>query len=223
MRRRIEEHSNHERWLVSYADFITLLFAFFAMLYAILLIDGGRNQASLHTVFDLFSNPKTTLAPELTNLKTGNSDEDFNALQNQLRVEFAKQIDAGNINLNQTKQFLAIDLDAKILFDSGRAIPHPEAVSLIAQIAKVLHDDPHAIQVAGFTDDAPIANALYPSNWELSSARAAKIVRMLIEQDIAPQRLSAVGYGEFHPHADNHTDTGRMHNRRVVIRLLKTT
>jgi len=223
VRKKLDDKTNHERWLVSYADFITLLFAFFAMLYAIMLIDGGKNQVAGHTVIELFSNAQTTLAPQLDlpNIKTNHEQQEFNLLQNKLNQEFAPQINQGTIKLNQNANFLALDLDAKILFDSGKAVPHIEAQSLVKQIAKVLQDDHHLIQVAGFTDDAPIANSLYPSNWELSSARAAKIVRLLVENNIKPERLSAVGYGEFQPMADNSTKQGRLHNRRVVIRVLK--
>jgi len=222
-RKKLNDQENHERWLVSYADFITLLFAFFAMLYAIMLIDGGRNKVASHTVIELFTNAQTTLAPQLDlpNLKINKEQNEFNVLQNKLKQEFAEQINQGTIHLNQNTNFLALDLDAEILFDSGKAIPHSVALDLVAQIASVLKEDQHFIQVAGFTDDAPITSNLYPSNWELSSARAAKIVRLLIENNIQPQRLSAVGYGEFQPKADNKTASGRLHNRRVVIRILK--
>jgi len=221
MRRRTEEHTNHERWLVSYADFITLLFAFFVVMYAVLLVEDDRQVVYSKTLFDLFNNPDSSIKPPLPNQQSGQEIDEFKLLENKLEQEFADQIAQGTIKLEQSKGFLAIDFDAKILFDSGKAIPHTEALPLIRKIGSVLKDDLHAVQVAGFTDDAPINNALYPSNWELSSARAAKIVRLLTEVEIAPERLSAIGYGQFQPQADNRTADGRLNNRRVVIRVVK--
>jgi len=113
--------------------------------------------------------------------------------------------------------WLEIELSSNLLFASGDSLPSNPAFGLMEKVAKILAPFKNPIQVQGYTDDRPISTALYPTNWELSAARAASIVRLLIGNGIAPQRLAVVGYGAYQPVVDNTSDVNRARNRRVVL------
>nr|MDQ2694032.1 OmpA family protein [Pseudomonadota bacterium] len=121
------------------------------------------------------------------------------------------------VTVRRTGQWVEIEIKNSILFPSGSAVINPQALEPLRQIAAILADVPHRVQVEGFTDDQPISTPVFPSNWELSAARAASVVHLLTRNGVAPQRLAAVGYGEFRPVADNATAGGRERNRRVVL------
>ena len=262
-----EEHVNQERWLVSYADFITLLFAFFTVLYATSQTDVQKLKEVMMAMREAFHvDIFRTDAPQLGGpprpsppsdaavspvptypghrsepgeaapvVDTGPADtwsqrtgEGTGASMEELKSiseELSKYVrDAGiddRVQVNMTQRGLVITLAEAGFFGSGEASVKPESYPILEAIARVLSHYRRPLRVEGHTDDRPISTARFPSNWELSSARAAYIVRVLVD-DFAypPERLSASGYAHFHPVAGNDTDEGRKRNRRVDIVVL---
>jgi chemotaxis protein MotB len=134
-----------------------------------------------------------------------------------MRQAFAGLIDSKQLKVSGNELWIEIELSSSLLFPSGDALPNNAAFDLVAEIAKILAPYENPVHVEGFTDNLPIKTAQYPTNWELSAARAASIVRMLAMDGVNPGRLASVGYGEFQPVADNATADGRARNRRVVL------
>jgi chemotaxis protein MotB len=249
MRRRQEKkHQNHERWLVSYADFITLMFAFFVVLYASSQADKHKQAQFAHaidaafqslSVFDAVqvksqagmakSSDETipvniVLGDELSQAPPETVRHDFNRMQSQLHNRLSNQIAQHVVALRIGRDGLVISLREAGFFDSGSANPHAAAMSSIDSIVEVLRPTPYDLRIEGHTDNVPIHTEQYASNWELSAARATVMARLFIEREhFAPQRLSAAGYGEFHPVAGNDTAEGRGQNRRVDIIVLPHT
>ena len=253
-RRRHEEHENHERWLVSYADFITLLFAFFVVMYSISSVNEGKYRVLSETLEGVFSNPKRSVdpiqvgqisrgegpiaaspvSPALPNFEIElpevpqpptpepeiTEDKGIEKLNKQLSSALSTMIDNENVTIKQTKDWLEVEIKSNFLFGSGEARLAADAVPVIGQIADVLAPADNAIQVEGFTDNIPISTPRFPSNWELSASRAASVVNLMSRFGVTPERMSAVGYGEFRPIADNDTEIGRQKNRRVVLIIL---
>ncbi len=237
-----EEHVNHERWLISYADFITLLFAFFVVMYAISSVNEGRYRVlsnALSTAFGRFrGDPQSSLTvPALPGttvpaVRTPRRADSAPAAPDQKRVEHMKNIadrlskvlaplvSKGEVRVTNGARGVAIEINAAVLFASGQAELQPSSGEVIKSVAAVLAaiDDP--VQVEGHTDSIPIATSQFPSNWELSTARAGSVVRFFVEHGVPPQRLSAAGYGEFHPVESNDTPEGRARNRRVTLMIL---
>ncbi len=242
------EHVNHERWLVSYADFITLLFAFFVVLFA-----SGQNDkrkqiklaeamTSAFAQLGIFEPRSKT--PALTDT-AGNSGvetpmpleapipskkaeeaakaalSDEHKMREALDTgKAAKSMPAGSVVLRSTPEGLVISLREVGFFLSGSSEVRPEALPLLDEIAKDMPSG--SVRVEGHTDDRPIHTAQFPSNWELSSARAGAITRILLEDGrVAPTEIAAQGLAEFHPIADNSTEMGRGQNRRVDIIVLR--
>ncbi|BAU75672.1 flagellar motor protein MotD [Metapseudomonas furukawaii] len=236
-RRHQEEHENHERWLVSYADFITLLFAFFVVMYSISSINEGKYKILSESLVGVFNQPDRSVEPipvgEEKPRSTGHAVTDEGdhsqssvddpgadplvTIAQSMRDAFGDLIDADQVSVRGNELWVEIEMNSSLLFPSGDAIPNDAAFELIEKIAGILAPYGNPVHVEGFTDNLPIATAQFPSNWELSSARAASIVRMLAMDGVAPNRLAAVGYGEFQPVADNATAEGRARNRRVVL------
>ncbi|RJG09829.1 flagellar motor protein MotD [Pseudomonas cavernicola] len=233
-RRHHEEHENHERWLVSYADFITLLFAFFVVMYSISSINEGKYKILSDTLVGVFNQPDRAIKPipvgeerPLTTEPERMQDEDnardqdpSKALQeitDSVRAAFGELIKAEQLTVRGNELWVEIELNSSLLFTSGDAIPNDAAFTLIEKVSKILAPYENPVHVEGFTDNLPIKTAQFPTNWELSSARAASIVRMLAMDGLNPARLAAVGYGEFQPIADNASADGRARNRRVVL------
>jgi len=236
-RRTHEEHENHERWLVSYADFITLLFAFFVVMYATSSVNEFRHKEISKALIALFEHPQASRpmelkpensiielpAPPLFPGKVQQKDEQAEAVQalqaiaEQIKTALGAEIAQGGAQIRGNELWLEIELNSALLFPSGSAEPLAGAKDVLDKVADVLVSYPNPIRVEGFADDRPIATARFPSNWELSAARAARVVRALMQQGIAPGRLAAVGYGEFQPLADNQSQHGRSRNRRVVL------
>lgn len=246
-RARHRAHVNHERWLVSYADFITLLFAFFVVLFSASQADH-KKQAQLAGAIDsafrsfgLFPtsdkkgdvaavSPAAILYPVLP-LPTRPADEpmaapagvhqDFETIRKHLEGLLAKEIAARSVALHIGRDGLIISLREAGFYDSGSAAPHPSSMATLRQIAGVLVLTPYDVRVEGHTDNVPIHTPQFASNWELSTARATTLAKLFIEDEhCAPERLSAAGYAEFHPVSDNNTAEGRGENRRVDIILL---
>lgn len=228
-RRPPEEHENHERWLVSYADFITLLFAFFVVMYSISSINEGKYKVLSESLEGVFNQPVRSIQPiavgQLTPRATAIEDgspapeprDPLQSIASDIREAFAGLIADGQLSVRGSETWLEIELSSSLLFPSGNAIPNDAAFALIERVARILAPYRNPVQVQGFTDNLPISTASYPTNWELSSARAASVVRMLAAHGVDPARLAAVGYGEFRPAASNDTAAGRARNRRVIL------
>lgn len=238
-RRREEEHENHERWLVSYADFITLLFAFFVVMYSISSINEGKYKVLSESLVGVFSEPQRSIKPipvgderprttepdrslvednEQTQSAIDEPGADpLEKIASSVRDAFGDMIMSDQLTIRGNELWVEIELSSSLLFPSGDAIPTNAAFSIIEKVAKILAPFENPIHVEGFTDNLPIKTSQYPSNWELSAARSASIVRLLSMYGVNPGRLAAVGYGEFQPVADNGTPEGRAKNRRVVL------
>jgi len=231
-RRRQEEPINHERWLVSYADFITLLFAFFVVMYSISSVNEGKYKILSDSMEGVFSQTDRSIKPipigderlkgqsdeGAADAVAANTPQDpLESIAAQIRDQFAGLLGDGQVQVRANEMWLELELNSSLLFPSGDAIPHQDAFDLVEKISNILAPFDNPIQVEGFTDNLPISTAQYPTNWELSAARAASIVRMLVMEGVEPQRLAAVGYGEFQPVADNIDAVGRARNRRVVL------
>ena len=231
----------HDRWLVSYADFITLLFGFFVVLYAFARADQKRQvqvSMAIDTAFRSmgFSSNSDASAGAEAGAQSGNtamSEElltpmqvkyDLDRIQRDLALTLAKQIAAHTVLLEMGRDGLVISLREAGFFDSGSATPKAEALPTLRQIADRLGATPYDLRIEGHTDNVPIHNAEFDSNWELSAARATHIARLFLEMKAIPaDRLSAAGYAEFHPVASNDTAAGRAENRRVDLVVLPRT
>lgn len=231
---------SHERWLVSYADFITLLFAFFVVLYAFARADQ-KKQAQVTQAVNQALNSMGGLAERDRKDDKGDAEQiakttgeellapmqvkyDLGRIRHDLSLALAKQISNKTVALEMGRDGLVISLREAGFFDSGSAVPKSETVSTLRIIATRLSATPYDLRVEGHTDNVPIHTAQFDSNWELSSARATRIARLFIEMKaIPPDRISAAGYGEFHPVASNSTSQGRAENRRVDLVVLPRT
>jgi chemotaxis protein MotB len=238
-RRQAEEHVNHERWLVSYADFITLLFAFFVVMYSISSINEGKYKEISQALIGVFNDSQRTLKPipigderpqtvtpaqplikdsEQTDAGIAQASNDpLKSIADDISAAFGDLISSRQMTIRGNELWVEIELNSSLLFGSGDAMPSDIAFNIIDKVAKILKPFDNPIHVEGFTDDQPIRTSQYPTNWELSSARSASIVRMLAMQGVNPGRLASVGYGEFQPVANNATLEGRARNRRVVL------
>ena len=228
-----DDHVNNERWLVSYADFLTLLFAFFVVMYSMSPINEGQFRIFSDAVKLVF-NDKVKL-PDLTPPKekefkqkailqpedsTADKQDPLELLAQQLTTTLSPQINSEEVKITQGEGWLELEINSSVLFYSGESRLAKEAVPLISKIVNILDASNNPIQVEGFTDNQPINTPRFPSNWALSAARASSVVYLLEQLGITPDRMSAIGYGEFKPIADNSTATGRQKNRRVVLVIL---
>ena len=255
-RRHQEEHENLERWLVSYADFITLLFAFFVVMYAVSSVNEGKYRVlseTLNAVFtetprsdkpiqvgehprDMFALPEGPVAPVQGNASAAAEDaqpvseddmggrfkEDGQAMRiaDELAISLQDYIENDLLNINQVGNRIEIEMKAKMLFSSGDARISRDALRALRVMSKTLARIPSHLQIEGHTDNVPIATRQFPSNWELSAARAASVVHFLARSGVEPWRMSAVGLGEHRPIAENSEEKGRAANRRVTIVVL---
>lgn len=243
-RKRIQENHNQERWLVSYADFVTLLFAFFVVMYSISAVNEEKYKSFSKSLESAFAekkrqiadketeNPPQSTDAEPSETKSGSSSAakqgfDLSEDKKQLQLASGRLVDSlqplikeNLVSIKKKDFWVELELNSGLLFLSGEAELSPDSLPLIGKIARVFKPLPNAINVEGHTDTNPISTAKFPSNWELSSARATRVVQELIKEGIEPSRLSAIGYGEYHPVADNKMEKGRFKNRRVVILLI---
>lgn len=243
-KKRPPEHENHERWLVSYADFITLLFAFFVVMFAVSKVDAqkvGRFVESVQVAFEyrgVFPNSSphpiegssagaTTIArPSIAPMRVRVADSrGLSRRGAELRTTLEKLIAgsnlAGRVRVRTEKRGIVVSLTEACFFDVGSAAVRQDALSTLHEIGTVLQEAEADVVVEGHTDSTPIRTALFPSNWELSTTRATTILAYLINQlGYDPTRLSAAGYGQYRPVADNATAEGRAQNRRVDVVVL---
>lgn len=232
-RRHQEEHENHERWLVSYADFITLLFAFFVVMYSISSINEGKYKILSETLTGVFNQPDRSIKPipvgeerprttepdrsMVDEEQTQAPEDSLKNISDSITAAFGDLIANDQLKVRGNELWIEIELSSSLLFSSGDALPSDAAFDIVEKVAKILAPYGNPVHVEGFTDNQPIRTAQFPSNWELSAARAASVVRMLAIDGVNPSRMASVGYGEFQPVADNTTSEGRAQNRRVVL------
>ena len=254
------EHENEERWLLTYADMITLLMALFMVLFSISSVNTSKFESLQRALNDAFSGrilpggeslqqhggsqtqQKSSPEPPIPSLqplsqrpskeaeRKGFGTEDGRQEGEQLK-ELKHRIDEAvrrdglqeKVETTITRRGLVIRLlTDKVLFDSGKAALKPRAKPLLTHVAGLLRvDEVHPVQVEGHTDNLPIANEVFPSNWELSTGRASSVVRFLLTEDLPGERIGAVGYAHEHPIASNDDERGRARNRRVEIVLLR--
>jgi len=262
----VSQPINHERWMVSYADFITLLFAFFVVMYSISSVNEdkyrvlsgamvnafGENGVSAQVVpVDDYVRAQMLTAALLATEGPGGDavlpplrpvsdappeeaepvepEDDFSQrlldaaekevddISSNVEREMEEWLDDDLIDVKRNKFWLEVEIKSSLLFLSGSSELIPASVPTLVNLAGVFVDLPNRIHVEGFTDNEPISTDNFPSNWELSSARAAAVVRLFERNGIDPARLASIGYGEHQPVSDNDSEEGRAKNRRVVV------
>lgn len=262
-RRRLpESNDNPERWLVSYADFITLLFAFFVVMYSISTVSNGSYRVLSDSIVKAFNNPRLSLDPVQIGepvrssvrmieavdevsaepvfipfrpdiiRRDGDGDRGTGASLNEgglneiagvVEQRTEELIEDRMVAVRRSDDWVEIQIQATLLFPSGSRVLLSGAVPVLLEFADILRRVPNAVNVEGYTDNRPIRNAQFSSNWDLSAARAAAVVRLFEANGVDPGRLSATGHGENHPIADNGTEEGRAANRRVVLVVMSDT
>lgn len=275
-----EEHENHERWLVSYADFITLLFAFFVVMYSISSVNEGKYRVvsdalkgefsergigqlniSEEELIELYEKRKSANLDPFTSEKALTSPDAFDVknpafgdimndpdggrassfdkatvealikqqeeappsmdeIADTIENEVATWIEDDSIAVRRNASWVEVELKSSALFSSGSSTLSRLGLAPLQKVIAVAAKLDNPIHVEGFTDDQPISTDKFPSNWELSAARAASVVRLFVEYGIEPSRMSAVGYGEFRPLSNELTEEARNLNRRVSLVIL---
>jgi chemotaxis protein MotB len=229
-------HENAERWLLTYADLITLLMVFFVVLYSMSQADSEkfkRISASLQQAFNVdvlqgqtaaaIGDGSTALAPPLDDLISDGEVPQVARLQNKIQAIIENTSQSPDVSVGVDREGVVIRLSGSYLFDSGRAELKPNSLSVLDAVASELKLVNNDIRVDGHTDATPIDSPRYPTNWELSAARALAITRYLSEVDsVQSSRLVAAGFGEFRPLVPNDTREHRAMNRRVEIHLLSS-
>ncbi|MBW7859826.1 MAG: flagellar motor protein MotD [Rhodocyclaceae bacterium] len=247
-RKSSEEHENHERWLVSYADFITLLFAFFVVMYSLSSVNEGKYRVLSDSLVSAFRNvtinesdnrmivppvilPTPNLPRPAPAVERPQRDEAQARREQQREAQVRQMHDmadeirralepltrSGQVSVSQGAHGITVEINASVLFALGDAALGAGAAAPLRAVAEVLAGADFPIKVEGHTDNAPINTFRFPSNWELSAARASSVVRLFIEAGVRADRLTAAGYSDQRPIADNASDAGRARNRRVTI------
>lgn len=259
-RRKHEEHANHEAWAIPYGDLMTLLLAFFVVMYAISSVNTGKYRVLSESLQAAFRGDPRTLEPiqvgerqvvsSLTEQATATRemlagrptqmvdsvhvkpDLDRAGVQDQAseaaleevagEVEraMAGLIEDGSVVVRRHGLWVEVEIRTDLLFASGMATLGTDAIQVLQRMADSIKPFPNPIRVEGHTDDMPIRNSAFQSNWELSAARAATVVHLFTDRGIDPKRLSVIGLGEYRPLRPNTTAAGRSANRRVVLVIL---
>lgn len=234
------EHDNHDRWMISYADFVTLLFAFFVVMYAISSVNEEKYKTFSNSLSIAFRQPivvsngvvekqpdQSQMLKALVDRRTARLGEQQRKIQERMKnlasglsEVMAPLINQHTVNINQTKRGVVIDISASTLFRTGEATLQPGSLEVLRQVAAVLGKEDFSIEVEGHSDDIPIATAQFPSNWELSSARASSVARMLIDNGVPSKRLAVVGLASNQPLVPNDSPENRARNRRVIILIM---
>jgi len=241
-RRPIEDDPDLIRWAVSWADFLTLLFAFFVVMYGISSVNQEKYRQLAESLSEIFNSDR--LAGELESQETvfdggagilpggqsviqapatfidvddAEATQALRELEARLTADLDGVFDAGLVEISGERLWIAIEIRSALLFEAGDVIPAIEADPLIRRIADQLRGLSNPIHVEGYTDNTPVSGQRFPSNWELSAARAAAVVRMLEMNGVNSERMAAVGFGEHKPAYSNRTEEGQRLNRRIII------
>jgi chemotaxis protein MotB len=242
MTSRRQPRAGTDRWLVSYADFTTLLLAFFMALYAVSDVNPGKLATAASSLREALDTPPIhegtgvlpgspvaggprSLDPGAPAVRGSGSSDPTNPMahvREQIEKELAGAITAGQLEIGADDRGLVLSLPESATFPVASADVTATAQAVIDRVAVTLAPLDVGVRIEGHTDDTPIRTARYSSNWELSTARASAVVARFIDQRVDPRRLSAAGYGEFHPRTSNATATGRASNRRVDVVVIET-
>ncbi|MBK8114079.1 MAG: flagellar motor protein MotD [Candidatus Accumulibacter sp.] len=236
-RQREEEKDNHERWLVSYADFITLLFAFFVVMYALSSVNEGKYRILSNSMVSAFRNvpvnssgtapmvvptsapavPKVNLTSKTQDAVRQQQREKMRHVAKEILEVMAPLVEQGKVRVLETSRGVSIEINDSILFSPGQALLQPPLAKAMQSVAEVLVASDFPITIEGHTDDLPIKNTQFPSNWELSAVRATTVLRLFADAGVAAARLTAIGYADTRPVEPNVLADGRARNRRVTI------
>src|SRR5581483_877153 len=239
-----DEHEKHDRWLVSYSDFITLLFAFFVVMYAISTLNEGKYRVLSDALGQAFRRDPVVSAQTMgmspINRTTAGpppvrpilrAPDPLRKAQEQKLLKLADNISealkplvqAGQVRLTRLPRGLAVEINASVLFAPGQAMLQPGSIAGLTAVAQVMANADNAVQIEGHTDNVPMGSVHYPSNWELSAARASSVVRLFEANGVAAHRLTAIGYADNRPVEQNDTPEHRARNRRVTLLILADT
>ena len=238
-RRAHEEHANHEAWAIPYGDLVTLLLALFVVLYSMSSVNEGKYRVlsdSLNEAFggrprspspiQIGDNAQRGSAPSLVSPvrlplpsygQPRGGERDIRKMAAAMTKAMGALIDRKLVTVRANGLLLEIEIRADILFPSGVAAVSERARPVLTRVASVLAPFPNPVRIEGHTDNVPVATAVFPSNWQLSAARAASVVALFVADGVDPRRLSVAGFGEFRPKAPNTSSEGRNANRRVLI------
>lgn len=227
-KKKAPEKENNERWLLTYSDLITLLMIFFVVLFASSNVDKQKFKTLAESMNSAMGGGQHIIGDTDSNSMT-----DSNSIQETVQqsetdklAELKKQLDTylqqnnmdSATSVDISERGLVVTLNNSLFFDPGKADIRLDSEDKLVQIGKILNQMDNYIRVEGHTDNVPISNAMFHSNWQLSSVRAANVVEVLINKaGMTPQKLSTIGYGEYRPIADNNTPEGRQRNRRVEL------
>lgn len=238
-----DEHENLERWMVSYADFITLLFAFFVVMYSLSTINEGKYKVLSDSIVSAFRNinvnetgppivlppitpPPILPIPVVINRPAENRQAEarrveqvqkMRSMADNIREVLEPLTRSGQVTVTEGAHGISVEINASVLFAPGEATLGPAAIAPLRAVAQVIAGATFPIKVEGHTDNIPISTFRFPSNWELSSSRASSVVRLFIDAGVTADRLTAAGYSDQRSIADNTTEAGRARNRRVTI------
>ena len=249
-RHKHEEHANHEAWAIPYGDLITLLLAFFVVMYAMSSVNEGKYRVLSDSLVAAFQGAPKTLEPiqvgekqagpgtdpvislapptlmnnqsqraSASTIDPAQSDE-LASVAAEVEQAMSDLIDRELVTVRRHGNWVEVEIKTDILFPSGVATLSPPAEQVLVQLAETLKPFPNAIRVEGHTDNRPISTAAFPSNWELSAARAASVVHLFTRAGLDPARLAVIGLGENRPSQSNATPEGRNANRRVLLVIL---
>lgn len=240
------EQEQLDRWLVSYADYMTLMFALFVVLYALSIVKEEEYDVLANSLTKIFEQPKASgasqpgeaILPEpaiqkeislygetieqadaeqLSVVAERKPGSPLHSVEQQLTKALAALLEQGLAKIQQDDNWLTIELSSALLFASGSASTTQSAQAVLGEIATIINPIDNFIRIRGYTDNQPISNELFASNWELSVARATSVLRVLERTGTAPQRLAIEGFGQYYPFYANDTEQGRAANRKVVI------
>jgi chemotaxis protein MotB len=262
-RKRHEEHENHEAWAIPYGDLVTLLLAFFVVMYAMSSVNEGKYRVLSDSLNEAFNGtprsaaavsvvedpprkielplnqvhrlitaalpanapmplPATRAAAIAASAPSADAagSAELGQVAEQVTSAMGALVAAGEVHVRRYQNWVAVDISTDILFGSGVARLSGPANPVLQRLADALKPFPNAIRVEGHTDDRPIQTSAFPSNWELSAARAASVVHLFMDRGIAAQRLAVMGFGQYRPATSNVNVTGRNANRRVAVVIL---
>lgn len=241
------EDSHADRWLVSYADFITLLFAFFVVMYSISSVNEAKYKLFSDSIRFALALPSPQASPiasqeptasqlsgtkqqtvylnkVLVDKRTAQLGEQQRKIEDRMKrlahglsQVMAQMIGQNNVRINLSKRGVVVDISASTLFDTGEAVLHGDSLDVLRSVAEVLSKEDMPVEVEGHTDDIPISTPQFPSNWELSSVRASSVARILMNNGVPEKRLSVVGLASNQPLVPNNGAENRAKNRRVTI------